>query len=380
MPWIRQLPSGLWAATVYSRPGDPTSRITESHDLRGTIAKWAAEQERHIADGDWIDPRAGRITVGEWYARCVDARHRELATRRREASSWRCHVKPAWSQVPLSAILKPDIGTWVEGMKANKVGAATIESAIGVLRTLLEQAVDAKLLRSNSALGVKAPRRDAHLDRVLEPDEDNRLLAALDRLFPGRPDGRLMVELMLYCGLRWEEAGALDRAHVDTRRAVLTIGPVLERDGTIRPYPKSPAGIRPVPVDRDLWPRVRARAMAVPPDGLLVTSPAGIRLDYSRWHERVWTVALMGRPEYAGAKGHPPRAADPGAELEGLQPTPHDLRHSYGTRLGEEGVPPHEIMALMGHSSLAAVQRYLHAGDGRFDRARDAVRRGRKAQ
>src|SRR5574340_1100919 len=36
------------------------------------------------------------------------------------------------------------------------------------------------------------------------------------------------------------------------------------------------------------------------------------------------------------------------------QPTPHDLRHSFGSWLAEAGVPPHEIQALMGHSTLRA--------------------------
>jgi integrase len=65
--------------------------------------------------------------------------------------------------------------------------------------------------------------------------------------------------------------------------------------------------------------------------------------------------------------------------LDDPQPTPHDMRHTYGTRLGEGGVPVHEIMALMGHETLESVQRYLHAGDDRLDRAREATKRGRES-
>src|SRR5690606_1365112 len=137
-------------------------------------------------------------------------------------------------------------------------------------------------------------RRPAHLDRVLAPHEDEQLLTAPDAVTGGHPCGRLAGELMLYCGLRWEEMGALDREHVDTRRRMLHIGPVLERDGTIRPYPKTRAGDRWVPVDDELWPRVRDRVLAIGRGDLLVTSPRGGVLDYSRWHDRVWTPALAG--------------------------------------------------------------------------------------
>ena len=38
----------------------------------------------------------------------------------------------------------------------------------------------------------------------------------------------------------------------------------------------------------------------------------------------------------------------------------HDLRHECGSRLGERGVPIHEIQYLMGHSVLVTTQRYLN--------------------
>lgn len=371
MAWIRQLPSKLWAATVRT----PTGRITESWKLKSQAQAWAREQEESVARGDWIDPRLGEITVGQLWDRFGDSRDLEKASRKRDESHWRVHVAPKWGRMPAGAILKPDVTAWVTAMRRANVGAATIQGALGVLRGLLEVAVDGRLIRSNPAREVKAPKRDAHLDRVLAPVEDGQLLDAMDRLFPGRPDARLFTELLLYCGLRWEEAGALDREHVDMRRAVLHIGPVLERDGTIRPYPKSPAGKRPVPVDDEMWPRLRAHCLTR--TGLIVTTPQGKPLDYSRWHSRVWSVALEGKPAYAGAQGHAARAAVPGAGLDDPQPTPHDLRHTFGTRLGEQGVPGHEIAAIMGHESLVSVQRYLHAGDGRHDRARDATKRAR---
>src|SRR5690606_20099622 len=202
MAWIRRLPSGLWAATVRLPDG---RRITRSNELKGVIKQWADELESDIRRGDWIDPRAGEVTVGEWWERTRGARRLELASRRREQSHWRNHVAPRWARVPIGSILRPDVSAWVVEMERRGVGAATIEGAMGVLRALLDQAVDARLIRDNPARGVRVPRRPAHLDRVLDPSEDALLLGAFDRLFPGRPDGRLMAELMLYCGLRWAE-------------------------------------------------------------------------------------------------------------------------------------------------------------------------------
>lgn len=366
MAWVRQLDSGVWAATVRLPTG---KRVTESFVLKGAARTWADDLESDVRRGDWIDPRAGRVTVGEWRERTRDSRRLERASRKRDESHWRCHVEPHWGRVPIGGILRPDVTAWVVKLEKAGTGAATIQGSVGVLRGLFDLAVDARLIRVNPARGVRMPRRTAHLDRVLAPEEDGLLFASLDRQFPGRADARLMCEVMLYCGLRWEECGALDRAHLELRRQLVKVGPVLERDGTIRPYPKSKAGIRDVPVPRELWPRLRDHALTVQPGGLLFTAARGKVLHYSSWHRRVWQRALFEVVE----RGRRGQIICQSRILDDPQPTPHDLRHSYGTRLAEQGVPPHEIMSLIGHERLESVQRYLHAGQDRFDRARDAL-------
>ena len=38
----------------------------------------------------------------------------------------------------------------------------------------------------------------------------------------------------------------------------------------------------------------------------------------------------------------------------------HSLRHTFGTRLGENGTDVFAIMRLMGHASITISQRYVH--------------------
>ncbi|MEU4781078.1 tyrosine-type recombinase/integrase [Micromonospora sp. NPDC023633] len=406
MAWIRQLPSGLWAATVRLPKGSDPDRVTETHKLKGAVTKWAADLEADIRKGDWIDPRAGKKTVGEcWEQWGTTSRRLEQASRRRDESHWRVHVAPRWAKVPVGSILKPDVTAWVVEMESTHqascrrrdtctgckaaVGAATIEGAVGVLRAVLDLAVDAKLLRDNPARGVKRPKRNAHVDRVLDPAEEQQLVNALDRLFPGRPDAGLFVELVADTGMRWEEAAAIPPQMVDTRKNRISIAWVMERDGTARPYAKSAAGNRAVTYGDHLAARMKAAKIAArevvgvfpkdDPGRLIFTSEKGDALRYSNWHRRVWTPALRGLPERPKVKGHAYRPARPGAGLADPQPTPHDLRHTFGTRLADEGVPLHDIMALMGHEDIRSAQRYLHSREERFDRARQAMARARAA-
>jgi integrase/recombinase XerC len=38
----------------------------------------------------------------------------------------------------------------------------------------------------------------------------------------------------------------------------------------------------------------------------------------------------------------------------------HDLRHTFGTRLGEAGRSPYEIARLMGHANIQTSMIYVH--------------------
>jgi integrase len=415
VPWITRLPprksdgKALWSATVRTGPG-PKDRVRKSHELRSVVVAWAAEMETDLRRGEFIDPRAGEVTVGEWHERCKGSRHLEKASRKRDESHWRNHVGPRWAHVSVGSILKPDVSTWIVEMQEAGVGPWTVDGALKVLRGLMEQAVEAKLRRDNPAARVKKAPPDAHVDRLLDNDEERQLLGRLGELFGDRVDALLFVELLLDTGMRWEEGAALPPEMVDTKRQRIHVAWVMERDGTARPYAKSDAGNRVVPYGDHLAARVAAAKLAAPPvpgvfpvprrgqsvpGRLVFYSPGGGGtakrkrgepgpLRYSNWHRQVWTPALCvevpGAPvgRVAGRPGPAPRAVRRERYLPDPQPTPHDLRHTYGTRLADEGVPQHEIMALLGHKDPRAVQRYLHAREERFDRARRALDRARR--
>lgn len=373
--WIRKLPSGKWAATV-RLPGKD-NKLTETFDLQSQASVWAAETKAAVARGNWIDPRKGKLTVDELWERSRDGKLLEMASRKRDESHYRCHVQPYWKRWAISAILQPDVQTWVVKMQKSGVGPDTITGSLKVLRGLLEQAVAGRLITFNPARGVKAPRSAPSEARILEPWEETLTLDRFTDRHGGRADGRMFVEFLMEVGCRWEEAAAVPRTAVDMRRQRVRIQDVMERDGTIRHYAKSEAGNRKVPIGDAFWPTFRDHVLTRPVDGLVFVGAEGGHLDYSRWLSRVWKPAFVVVTERGGRTGQKILATRP--LLEGEQPTPHDLRHTFGTRLAEQGVPQHEIMALMGHEDPRASQRYMHAGEARFDRARDAMKAAREA-
>ncbi|HTF11565.1 MAG TPA: hypothetical protein VK659_25655, partial [Asanoa sp.] len=168
MAWIRQLPSGVWAATVYT----PAGRRSESDPLRGVIEKWAGDLEADIRRGQFLDPQLARKTVGMAWDKFEPSRRIEKATRNRDRSHWKVWVEPRWGRVPSGAILKPDVQTWVNELEEDEVGGWTIIAALNVLKAALELAVDAGWIRANPARRVRPPMPPKHVDRVILPSEE----------------------------------------------------------------------------------------------------------------------------------------------------------------------------------------------------------------
>lgn len=344
MAHIRKLKSGRWQATVRHPSGQ---RFSKSDPLKRVVTEWAAEAESKMRRGEFVDPAGGRMTLAEWRSKWLETRRVETATTDKTDSWWRNHIDPKFGTWPLAAIQSWDIEAWVTDLESRGVGAETVRSSLRLLRLILKSAVKHKLIPSNPADGVKADPPPPHIDRILTRDEAAVLLEQFTR------DDRVFVEVLLYCGLRFQEAAGLRRFRVDLMRRRLQVATVQPRKGAEK-RPKTDAGVRPVPLTDDLVVKL-SQLIPAPGQELVFTSPQGSRIRYDNWLRRVWQPALKR------------------ANLAEPQPTPHDLRHTYGSWLANDGVPASDIASLMGHGSLRSVERYIHATEARFDRARAAL-------
>lgn len=279
--------------------------------------------------------------MADWWDAWRKTRVLEVATSRKYESHWRTHVKPRWGNVNLGAVTAWDVEAWIADMENAKVGKTTQYQSFQLLRTMLADAARHKRIGLDPTATVKIKPPPKHVDRFLTRPE----FEALVEQMPTDRD-QAMVMLMAMAGLRWGEVAGLHAHRVDLGRGELRVKEVLRRDNTIKKDPKSTAGERIVP----LVPVLRDALAPFVEKGLVFPG-----LDYDNWRRRVFNPAR----EAAGL-------AEP-------LPTIHDLRHSYGSWLAEGGVSPTDVMALMGHSSLRATERYLHSGDGRFGRALSAL-------
>lgn len=382
MAHIRKLASGRWQATVRHPSGQ---RWSKSDPLKRVVKDWADEAEARMRRGDFLDPAGGKMVLSDWWDKWSSIRRVEDATRRKNLSQWKVHVQPAFGTWPLAVIKSWDVEKWVTDMVAREVGPTTVAASLNLLTNILNAAVKHQIIGANPAALVSAPTVPKHIDRFLTRSEADRLLER----FTGT--SRLFVQLMLETGLRWEEAAALDGRHVNFLKKTVTVEQALARNGKLKP-PKTAAGYRDVPLTGDLVdrfsrhirdldrpvfpappPRVakKQRPSRADPDKTprVRRPPEEQRLSYTNWLKRVWNPAVKGVP---ATKTRP---AIEGAGLADPQPTPHDCRHTYASWLGEDGVSPQDLAALLGHSDWRMVQRYVHASGSRFAKALAALER-----
>lgn len=345
MAHIRKLKSGKWQATVRHPSGQRWSR---SDPLKRVVKDWADETEARMRRGDFLDPAGGKMLLSDWWVKWSTTRRVEDATRKKNTSQWQVHVEPGFGSWPLATIKSWDVERWVSGMVDGEVGPSTVAASLSLLTHLLNDAVKHQLISVNPAALVKAPTVPKHKDRFLTHEEADRLLEQFDGTH------RLFVQVLLGTGLRWEEAAGLDGRHVNFLRKTITVEQALGRTGKIKP-PKTAAGYRDVPLTAELTGDLSRHVVNLAKP--VFQQASGERLDYSNWRARVWVPAVKR------------------AHLNDPQPTPHDCRHTYGSWLGEENVPPQDMAALLGHSDWRMVQRYVHASKNRFDRARSALER-----
>jgi len=122
---------------------------------------FAATVEVSKMSGTHIAPAAGRITVADVARQWLSSSSATVkaTTMAKHQSAWSFRVQPRWGAVAIGDVRPPAIKVWVAELHAQGVGAASIESALDVLRGVLGSAVGDRALVLNPAAGVNPPRR-----------------------------------------------------------------------------------------------------------------------------------------------------------------------------------------------------------------------------
>jgi integrase len=177
----------------------------------------------------------------------------------------------------------------------------------------------------------------------------------------------LWVKMTLYCGLRPSEARALDWRHIDLKERLVHVEQSMKARTTIIDNPKTPAGVRDVPIPdifiEDL--RTARRGLFEPvfrkdnrPPAERETQPAASGRHDRSSMARMWNSFKRELNITNGATLERNQIII-AAIADDL--VPYCLRHTYGTDLQSAGVPINVAKYLMGHSDISVTANiYTH--------------------
>jgi integrase len=201
---------------------------------------------------------------------------------------------------------------------------ASVNHELTLLSKIFNLAIDYKVTDTNPCTKVKKYKLDNKRYRYLLPEEEPRLMAALSG---PRAHLKPLVIVALGTGMRQGEQLRLTWDRVDFSRRVLVL--TKTKSGKDREVPMNPEVVKTL---------FALRSRSKGQEYVFVNEKTKTRIKEVK---KAFGTAL----KIAGIKGL----------------VWHDLRATFGTRLGEAGYDAFTIAALMGHSQIQTTQRYVRA-------------------
>jgi integrase len=348
---IRHRKDGRWEGRFYDRQGGReirrtlygTTQAEVSASLRATLAR---------RDRDGFLP-SGRETVGSYLRTWLDSVRPSVRPRswERYEEHVRLHLVPALGRHTLTRLTPAHVSRAYGELLAGGLSASTVRRAHATLHRALGQAVAWRIVGTNIADVVDAPRPRRREMSALSPTQARELLAAAagDRL-------EALYVLAVTAGLRQGELLAIHWRDVNLDEGWLHVVGSLYRSretGLSIGEPKTGRSRRRVELTPTAIDALRRHKAAA----------AETRLAAGEWVEH--DLVFCGpRGSFLGAAGVLRRFRRLLA-VAGLPPVRfHDLRHTAATLMLGRGVHPKIVSEMLGHSTVSiTLDLYSHVSE-----------------
>lgn len=329
------LKSGKTRWRVCYRDPDNRNREKASFERKIDAERWAAENVTMAkATGTFVDPSAGRVTVGKLGDEWIAAREHVVKpnTYRPEKSDWTNHVKPRWGNIPVAGLTSSAVQSWISEL-SGEYSPSLVLRCRGILKGIVETAIADRIIGTDPMRGIKLPKKVKKPNVYLTLEQLKQLAAA------SGSHSALILTLGM-CGLRWGEAAALKVNRIDFKANRLHIVENFSKDETglrknmVIVTPKS-YRYRDVPMPKIVRDALEVQMRGKQPDDLVFTDDDGTPIRYQGPHVRGW---------YRNAL-----KACAGTVPEDLRC--HDLRHTTASLAVRAGVNIKALQRMLGHAS-----------------------------
>ncbi|GAA0473636.1 putative prophage phiRv2 integrase [Paractinoplanes deccanensis] len=339
---VRKLPSGRYQAS-FINPAGVRQNAPDTFKTKTDANRWLTLVEADISRGTWLDDRAAAEPLGN-YMRAVLRDSAKIGVRWRETCerNMRLHLAPLLD-MPLRAVTATQVREWHAAALRGKGGRTSISQSYRFLRMVMNVAVRENVIGKNPCQIPGAGVVQASERPVATPAQVVELVEAIT------PRYRTAVLIAAWCGLRRGEIAGLRVTDVD----------LIEHTITVRKNRVEPLHDRGKAHDKDPKTEAGKRTIAIPPHVIPILR---LHLDEFAGKERLF-ISRDGSPLRGNTLYQAFVRARKKVGLDNL--SFHDLRHTGQTLAAQTGATMADLMKRLGHSSMAAARRYLHAVDGR---------------
>lgn len=287
----------------------------------------------------------------------------------------RIHIAPVMGHLPLDAVSKTAVASWVNLMATSGAAGKSIKNRHGFLSAMFANAVDDGLIPANPCAKTRLPETERPDMVFLSEDEFTDLLAYIPA------HHQPLVLTLAATGMRWGEVTALRPGDFDLDKMTVKISRAWKAsaDGWYIGPPKTKRSRRTINLPDNLLPHIRP--LIESGSEYVFTNSRGLPVRQQNFFEAVWSPARRlanGLAPFKSAKADRARpwvakthgiwnGRQPASKPLGQWPRVHDLRHSHVAWLLAQGVGIDVISRRLGHESIqTTMDIYGHVAQDRL--------------
>ncbi|WP_405699163.1 tyrosine-type recombinase/integrase [Streptomyces sp. NBC_01383] len=358
----------------YKLPDGRYGSVSRDDEGKPFYTERSAEDFAHGLEVDvrrkvFLNPRDGKITVGAWAEMWIGSVELSPLSMRDYKSRLRSVILPAWENTAVRDINSVSYKTWELSLRKRGYAENSISGIKTVMRTMMQDAVAAKLRSDNPIPDGTASRRGKYkskrdTEEKIYPTAHQALLVARNGLALRGLTMYALVLTSFYTGLRIGELAGLKRdclhlqdtgegarislkyqsQYVDGKPTLVTAKYDSQRGLIINP------GLA----------QLLQELLDAQPGDFVFTAPKGGRLLIGGdFYADTWRPMVNGRAPKPQVRGRRALAGiRPVAGVEGM--VPHGLRHGQKVLLDEAGHPRVAVEERMGHTLQGVEGTYSH--------------------
>lgn len=341
-------PDGKYRARYRDEAGvEHAEHFTRKLDAQ----RWLDEVTAAMVTGQYVDPRAGRVTFAAFYAEWAERQVWEWNTRKNMDLAARTAT---FADVPLARLRRSHVEQWVKAMSTRGLAPGSIRTRVNNVRAVLRAAVRDRVMPSDPSEGVALPR-DRRREAAMHLPEPDQLAAVLGG---AEPAFRPLVALAAFAGLRLGEAAGLQVGDVHFLRRTIAVQRQVQRG-------EHGDELRP--------PKYGSERTVYASDQLLAMLAGHVQQHRPGADPaRLLFVAGDGRMPNQNSVGYLWRTACRRAGVVGV--TLHDCRHYYASGLIAAGCDVVTVQRALGHAkATTTLDTYSHLWPSAEDRTRRAA-------